>query len=685
MLVVFKLILTALIPVIAACLLYIPKVRLFFESLKPFVKQLVIGIIFGLISITGTEFGVKVSAAGNALINVRDSAPIIAGLVFGAPAGIIAGIIGGVERWFAVYWGAGEYTRLACSVATVFAGLFAAFLRKHLFENHRPGWFHGILVGGCTEIFHMLILFFTHMNNISESFIVVKNCAPLMILLNACSVTAALFGVQLISKKGKFERKKIKNISQIFQKKLLICVTVAFFFTNAFIIIFENGLNFADSEKMMQVTLEDVISDIETNGGELSNEYQPQHIGKSGYVLILDSELNILRGKPGYPEGKIFDICSDSLKNVKKKNRFYKANLYGEETFCTYETSEKYILIAVMPRDEVLNNRDVSVMITAFMDILIFTILFIIVYLVIKKNIVSNVYKVNASLSEITSGNLDEIVEVRSSKEFSDLSDDINATVYVLKKYIKEAEEKNKQDLETAKVIQESCLTKNFFEPIKSFDVYARMDTAKEVGGDFYDLYFVKQNQLNFLIADVSGKGIPAALFMMRAKTLLKTLAENQYEVNDVFNLGNNALCESNEAQMFVTAWMGSINLETGLVSFSNAGHNPPLVKHKNGEFEYLKQRAGFVLAGMEDFTYRKLEVTLEEGDIIFLYTDGVTEATDIKHELYGEERLKNILNSASYGNMQELCDCVKKDVDSFAGEAPQADDITMLAFQYKK
>ncbi len=200
-------------------------------------------------------------------------------------------------------------------------------------------------------------------------------------------------------------------------------------------------------------------------------------------------------------------------------------------------------------------------------------------------------------------------------------------TVAALKRYIDEAAARIDKELEFAKNIQSSALPSVFpaFPQRKDFDIHATMHTAKEVGGDFYDFYITDGNILNFLIADVSGKGIPAAMFMMRAKTQLKSLTESGLSMDEVFTRGNNGLCEGNDAGMFVTAWQGGLNLETGLVSFANAGHNPPLVKHKDGSFEYLKSRAGLVLAGMEGLKYKEQELNLSAGDIIFLYTDGVT------------------------------------------------------------
>ena len=319
------------------------------------------------------------------------------------------------------------------------------------------------------------------------------------------------------------------------------------------------------------------------------------------------------------------------------------------------------------------------------MEFVVFGMLFIVVYFLIKKLIVDNIVKINRSLAKITSGNLDTVVDVRTNEEFASLSDDINSTVLTLKRYIAEAAARIDKELKFAKAIQHSAIPMVFppYPAHGEFDIYATMDTAKEVGGDFYDFYFVGENKLGFLIADVSGKGIPAAMFMMTAKTLIKGYAESGKSVDEVFTIANAKLCESNEAGMFVTAWMGILDITTGLLEFANAGHNPPLVRHADGRFEFLKSKSGFILAGMEGMKYRRNELVLSPGDEIYLYTDGVTEATNAENALYGEERLANLLNTIHGLSGEALCRAVKAGIDAFAGDAPQSDDITMLYLKY--
>jgi serine phosphatase RsbU (regulator of sigma subunit) len=350
-----------------------------------------------------------------------------------------------------------------------------------------------------------------------------------------------------------------------------------------------------------------------------------------------------------------------------------------------YDTTEGYYIISVLPTSEAIFSRNLAVCVSMFMEVIVFAILFALIYFLIKILVVDNIRKINQSLSQITNGNLNVTVDVRTNKEFASLSDDINQTVVSLKGYIAEAAARIDKELEFSKSIQHSALP-NVFPPYpnrKDFDIFASMNTAKEVGGDFYDFCFVGEDRFAFVIADVSGKGIPASLFMMTAKTMIKSFAETGAEVNDVFTCANEKLYENNETGMFVTAWMGIIDLKTGFMTFANAGHNPPLLKQGNGEFTYLKSKAGFVLAGMGGMKYCKNELQLNPGDVIYLYTDGVTEATDSNNQLYGEDRLQNVLNLNKSSDVASLCKVVKYDVDAFVDDAPQFDDITMLALRY--
>ena len=240
-------------------------------------------------------------------------------------------------------------------------------------------------------------------------------------------------------------------------------------------------------------------------------------------------------------------------------------------------------------------------------------------------------------------------------------------------------------ELSVATQIQADMLPRIFpaFPGRKEFDIYATMNPAKEVGGDFYDFFLVDDDHLAVVIADVSGKGVPAALFMVIAKTLIKNHAQNGEKLDEVFTHTNDQLCEGNDAGLFVTAWMGVLELSTGVLTYVNAGHNPPLLQRKGEGYQYLQTRPGFVLAGMEGTRYRQASLPLAAGDRLFLYTDGATEAINPQEELFGPERLRQTLDSLGALPMHELLLSVKGRIDRFAGSAEQFDDITMLGIEY--
>lgn len=217
----------------------------------------------------------------------------------------------------------------------------------------------------------------------------------------------------------------------------------------------------------------------------------------------------------------------------------------------------------------------------------------------------------------------------------------------------------------------------------REVELYAAMHPAKEVGGDFYDFFIVDEKNVAIVIADVSGKGIPAALVMVITKTLIKNEVSAGLSPAEAFTKVNQMLCEGNDDNMFVTAWLGVINTETGVLTYVNAGHNPPLVRHGKEEFYFLKSRPGLVLAGMSGLHYRQYELQMHPGDRVFLYTDGIPEAADPANKLYGNERLLQYLNRHADDSLQSIICGLTADVHAFAGEAEQSDDMTMLMMDY--
>lgn len=817
---IFRLVTATVLPVIFAAIFYSIEKKDTWKKLSYWKRQGIIGLAFGGIACLATQFGIPTAGV---VLNVRNAAPLSAGLLFGGPAGLIAGITGGIYRWVSVAWGIGEYSKVACSLGTFMAGLIGAACRKFMFDNKKASWFYGFFIGMTTEVLHMLLLFLTKMDDLAMAFVVVQKCAVPMILANGVSVMLSMMLISFLGSEKRQRKKEKKQITQTISIALFISVIFAFSITSIFTFVLQNRISNVDTDNLLSLNIQDVKEDImdasdqnlleithqiaeeiqkeglnheitvrslteerkqkrkslerllgryrvteinvvDSNGiivlssykdfdlydmgsvpdgqaaeflclldgrEEYVQEYRQtdysseiwrkyagvalsdggfvqvgydalhfqsniekevklaaanRHIGKSGIVFICEEKTKKLISSPDMEATqKMLSNQTDGLQGYKEGERFRVSDQNGNEMFCMFVRTEGYIIVGCIPVSEALFSRNISVYISMFMQIVVFAILFVIIYFLIKGIVVNNIHKVNDALSKITEGNLNTKIDVRDSEEFESLSDDINSTVETLKDYIAQAAARIDRELEFAKSIQLSALP-GVFPPYpnrKDFSIYATMDTAKEVGGDFYDFYLLDNDRLGFLIADVSGKGIPAAMFMMTSKTIIKGFVEAGMEVDEIFTHANEKLCESNDAGMFVTAWLGILDLKTGVLSYANAGHNPPVIRQKDGKFEYYRKRPNFVLAGMEGSRYKRNEIQLFPGDEIFLYTDGVTEATNGEEELYGEDRLLEALNQNAGQSVEERLQTVKESVDKFVGDAPQFDDMTMLTVKF--
>ena len=319
----------------------------------------------------------------------------------------------------------------------------------------------------------------------------------------------------------------------------------------------------------------------------------------------------------------------------------------------------------------------------------------ILVYICFVRNIVTApIGRLTAFTQRITETSTfeNQHIDIKTGDEIESLSESFNFMLAELENYIanlsRATAEKERigAELDVAKHIQSSTLPCIFpaFPDIPEFDIFASMTPAKEVGGDFYDFFLIDDDHLAMVIADVSGKGVPAAMFMMISKTLIKSAAQNCLSPKSILEHVNNQLCENNEADMFVTVWLGILQISTGKVVCANAGHEYPAIMRKGGDFELFKDRHGFVLAGMEGARYRQYELQLNAGDRLFVYTDGVPEATNADNTLFGTQRMIQSLNSAKGSSCEAMLHAVHADVDAFAGDAPQFDDITMLCVEMR-
>lgn len=798
-----KLVLMAFIPVLASIVLYLfLQKRELFDH--PDIRtQIIVGTVFGLVAIMATEYSVPINGT---MVNVRDAAPLCAGLIFGPYAGIISGLIGGIERWFCVYWGGGYYTRVACTISTILTGLISAYLRKFIFEDKVPDWALSIYSGAFCETIHMVMIFVTNSADAKTAFSYILVCSPPMIIINSLAVGLSTLLIRMIENdtRGKQE---LPTISARYQHSLIYIVIVGVLLTSAFTYFVQRQVAIMDSFETMLLNAADAYNDVmaqverhhlrvtkeigedyfydltekgvdwladyygfaeiiicDADGKvEDSNvkgyigknirllrnlydfryiihndemtQYVPyiyeydyradfvrryaglvyddhiiitgydreqfntevdrrletvienRRIGDYGFVMIVDNNGLIMADPSGHEGMHVSELELEDMDFSMSGKKRFSARINNVDYYYMIEAADYFSVYAFMTQDESNFSNRISSTLNIFMQIIVFGLLFIMIYYVTRWIIVNNIDSVNDSLDRITNGDLDTTVEVKSLQEFLSLSDDINMTVDALKKFIKEANERIDTELHYAKEIQFSSLPSSFPafpDRIDNFDLYALMDPAREVGGDFYDFYMIDSHTLVFLVADVSGKGIPASLFMMRAKTMIRNFAEAGLTPANILESANHHLCEGNDANMFVTAWIGFFDLKTGELHYANAGHNPPVICRKDKEYEYLKMNKGFVLAAMDGMKYTEESLTLMPGDAIFLYTDGVVEATNVNKELYGEGRLLACLNEHRDEDATDICCSVKKDVDDFYAGVDQFDDITELSLIFK-
>ena len=286
-----------------------------------------------------------------------------------------------------------------------------------------------------------------------------------------------------------------------------------------------------------------------------------------------------------------------------------------------------------------------------------------------------------------------DLAQLQSQNEIGQLAADITDLTKEMDEYtdrirnITAENERISTELTLANRIQNSMLP-GIFPPFPGrgeFDIFASMDPAKEVGGDFYDFFLIDDDHLCLVIADVSGKGVPAALFMMASKIILANNAKMGKSPAQILADTNESVCANNEEEMFVTVWIGILEISTGKLKAANAGHEYPVLRHADNEFELVKDKHGFVIGGMSGLEYSEYELELKPGSILFLYTDGVPEATDAQNEQFGPDRMIDALNESKPGEPIEVLNVVKKSVEEFTEGAEQFDDLTMLCLKYNR
>ena len=375
-----------------------------------------------------------------------------------------------------------------------------------------------------------------------------------------------------------------------------------------------------------------------------------------------------------------------------KEIPWYSDNLYGI-TYITYHNI-KYIpfykilrngmvLVVCAPKTEIFRGIDNFYENMFIVLLLIGFIIPGLLYFSMNRYIINPIAKLKEIAHKIGNGE-DVNIKIEKPEEFAELASTYDKMTKDIKSITQERAKIN-SELSIAKSIQTSSLP-NVFPPFPGqaeFDIFASMEPAKEVGGDFYDFFFINETKFMFLIADVSGKGVPAALFMMTVKTLINNLSQIDCTPKQLIENINKKICETNKEGFFVTMLAGIADIKTGELNIINCGHNLPLLKRSDGTYEYLKLNSNIPLGVFEDAEFEIYNTVLNAGDIIYTYTDGITEATDINDKMYGEQRLYNCLNNIKSTSPITITQEVKDSIKKYTDSAPQSDDITMLIFKF--
>lgn len=451
----------------------------------------------------------------------------------------------------------------------------------------------------------------------------------------------------------------------------------------------------------------DILSKLREDNGVVS-----LYIGYTDLSTMKDLYLVDASEEEQCLPGDSDDILPEHIEMIKNGNYQFPAFItnyeeYGwlcsaSEPIIDEDGSVIGVALVDISMNDIIQQRHTFLLTLAGAIALLAVIIILVIIYLINRAMLNPIKKLNSATVSFVSEKKENIalgeseiskLDIRTGDEIETLSHSIKQMEKDINTYITELtvvtaeKERIGAELDVATHIQSSMLPCIFpaFPERQEFDIYASMTPAREVGGDFYDFFMVDDRHLAIVMADVSGKGVPAALFMVIAKTLIKDHTTPNGDLGEVFTNVNNLLCESNSEGLFVTAFEGVLDLVTGQFNFVNAGHEKPYIYKKGKGFEPYQVKSGFVLAGMEDIKYKAGSVILEEGDKIFQYTDGVTEATNISNELYGQERLSRVLNENGDKSPNEIINEIKKDVDKFVDGADQFDDITMLCLEYKK
>ncbi len=587
------------------------------------------------------------------------------------------------------------------------SGLLAAALNRWFYRGKRPSALAGLVLGAEIEILRMYFVLALPRDGLPVVYLAVKTYALQLVAFAGIGL-ALCFGIigWISGSRWKMRlraSRKEMSIERRFQ--LWLTVLVMFFFSCGLGLNYYIQTRLALEEAILNLEMQQLMFSADYGGKEnagwdiaaLKDKLTTLGFSTGIIYTLVDQEQGTCYCRfDGYEE-PITDPCMETLLPMIREHAdgapFSSRWIPGlqntgfeieQNSMCaSVRLGDSYYLLISMRNKDIYEDRAFHLMESIFLQALFFSGLYLLINVLVNRLIIRNLNRVNRSLGRITAGNLTEVVAVEESSEFSSLSADINQTVSALRELIDASEKRMEEEQQLAADIQNAALHKNFRMPPKSMELFASMTPTRQVGGDFYDFFLVDADRMVLVMADVSGKGIPAAMFMMRAKTAIKNFTGLGMGPGKILENVNNFLCEDNATYMFVTVWLGILDLKTGRMRCANAGHEYPFLMRAGGNYAVLEDEHGLVLGGFADVTEPEYEILLEPGDRVFVYTDGIPEAAAESGEQYGMERLAECLNRNRNKPQEQMLAGMLEDIRAFAGQAEQSDGITMMGFTY--
>ena len=514
-----------------------------------------------------------------------------------------------------------------------------------------------------------------------------------------------------------YERRQYMGVRTIVRTQMIVVLAVVFVATLAACFVAITRADRKDAYRSMQSTLAYVrdqclgrwarVEELEATGelGKLSSDAQraiaddvsvrsavEEYSQDLGTLVIVRDGVVFCSNNNAYPAGEVFrDAFGQdgtefvaSLARTASMEQTLMVNAVDRTELayaCGVAVDDDCYVLMERGFSSVFDHRRETMAGATLVAIAIIAVTYYLGSRLLQKVLIGPIDRTNASLEQIVHGDLEVILSETGSVEFASLSAEINETVDRLKGWIGEAERRMESELAAARAIQESALPTVFPSIPDAFELYASMEPAREVGGDFYDFFMLDDHTIGFLVADVSGKGIPAALFMMRAKNELASRMQSGIDLLEAMMLTNEHLCEGNDALTFVTVWAATFDWSTNTLTFVNAGHNEPLLL-RDGRWEWLRGSDGPIMGFSEFAVFEKRTLTLAANDELLLFTDGVTEAMNADSKQYREARLKELVEQNVELAPRDLDAAIRADLATWAAGAEQSDDITILVFR---